>query len=256
MKKFFVILFLLLRTHSWAQDVGVNDFQFGNSDTAQITFGIRIGSINLTQPVRIFEKKDYDDFPKRLGVGNLIIDFRTRFARDTVLSGGHDALFGINVALLRSKVFVGYQYNRKIWYSSIRFGYEVIRDPHGEYKAGRRRFAKNIPIIGFEFGLVPYWINKTFRFHALAEYDFERLGWFTSGSFTSKIFSTENIRCEVGLHLDAVFGYGYLASCRIHQTLLYVSTFQGQFFYQERRFPDQKIGMEKGIAFGIQTSLK
>lgn len=263
MKKFFVVfLFVFLGTFPWSQDINHNYLPFdGRNDTVQAVFGMRFGSVALTQPIApgsisSFQKKAYEDFPERVGVGNFILDIRTRFARDTISGFSHDGLLGMNLSLLRSRVFLGYQYSRPVWYVGVRGGYEVYRQSGGVVRANRKRFSQNLPLVGMEFGCLPKFWNQTFRMRMLGEYDFGNLGWYASGTLTGKVFANERSRLEIGTQFDGVFGYGWFTSFLWDGNLLYLSTFQGQLPIQETRFPEQRIGMERGFALGFQKSFR
>lgn len=255
----FVVLTGLL---SKAQDINHNYFSFDNKrDTVVVSSGVRFGSIALTQPLTphglsSFQKKAYEDFPERVGVGNFILDIRTRFLRDTLSGVAHDGLLGMNLSLLRSRVFVGYQYNRPRWYLNARLGYQMYRMSSGEIRANKKRFSQNVPLVGMEFGYLPEFWNQMFRVRILGEYDFGNLGWYGSGTLTGKVFDRESMRLELGTQFDGIFGYGIFTSFLWDGNLLYLSTFEGQLPFQEMRFPEQRIGMERGMAIGFQKNFK
>lgn len=257
------ILCVMFWVYGTAQDITYNSFcPFDNiADTNQVTWGLRWGSINLSQPqpqkgLAVYEKKAYEEFPERVGIGNLIMDFRTRFARDTVFGVGHDALASLNISLLRSRMFVGYQYNRLQWYCTGKFGYQVYRVIGGEFKNGSRTFSRNLPLAGFEFGLTPQFWGCFFQFRAMAEYDFGHFGWYGSAVTTVKVFSSVCGRLDIGCQYDGIWGYGPFASAQYKNILIYFSSFLDQLPIQETRFPEQRIGMEKGFAVGLQLSFK
>lgn len=260
MKKFFVVLCVCFELfHTKAQDINYNYLPFAEKeDTVQVSWGLRFGAMHLTEP-KTPKNSSYGreglvpNKPKRIGVGNFILDMRVRFLRDSVSSS--DGAFGLNLSLLRSRAFLGYQYSRKEWYSSVRFGYEVYRKEGGEMRANTKLFSRNIPMIGFEFGYLPRFLDQTFRFRSLVEYDFGNLGWYSSGTLTAKVLGWSGNRFEVGTHFDGIYGYGLFTSILLRNTLVYVSTFEGQILFQETRFPEQGIGMEKGFSFGVQTSI-
>ncbi len=264
MKKFFVFTsVVLVGLFCKAQDINHNFFSFDNErDTIAVSCGLRVGSVALTQPVTPlgisgFQKKSYDNFPERVGVGNFIFDIRTRFARDTVSGVGHDGILGMNLSLLRSRVFIGYQYNRKNWYANARFGYEVYRESGGEIRAHTKLFSGKVPMLGTEFGYLPEFWNQTFRVRLLGEYDFNNLGLYGSGTLTGKVFANERTRLELGAQFDGIFGYGIFTSFLWDGNLLYLSSFEGQLPFQEMRFPEQRNRqMGRGFALGIQKSFK
>lgn len=259
---FFVFLLFMAGLSSIAQDVNTNAFVFDNKiDTNQISWGMRLGRFFLTQPktpkgISARQKRAYETFPEHIGVGNLIIDFRTRFARDTVSGVGHDGLVGFNLSLLRSRMFVGYQYNRHTWFVSGRIGLEVLRNARGVYQSGSKKFSNNILLVGSEFGYNPTWNRNRFRLRALVEYDFGEFGWYASALTTSRLVSYQSIRFDGGVLFDGIWGYGWYASASFLGTFVYLSVFEGQFPFQETRFPEQRIGMEKGFAIGLLTNLK
>ncbi len=263
MKKFFVFLaVVLIGLLSKAQDINHNYFSFDNKrDTVAVSSGFRFGSIALVQPITphglsSFQKKAYEEFPERVGVGNFILDIRTRFLRDTLSGVGHDGLLGMNLSLLRSRVFVGYQYNRKNWYANTRFGYEVYRMSGGEIRANKKRFSQNVPLVGVELGYLPEFWNQTLRVRILGEYDFNNLGWYGSGTLTAKIYGDSRKRLELGTQIDGIFGYGIFTSFLWDGNLLYLSSFEGQLPFQETRFPEQRIGMSRGFALGFQKNFR
>src|SRR5690606_26625888 len=154
-------------------------------------------------------------------------------------------VLGANLSLLRSRAYVGYQYSRPVWYTSIRFGYEVFRKRDGERRFHTKLFSENIPIVGFEGGFTPQFSNNLFRLRFLCEYDFEYFGWYGSGVVTIRVFERKGIRIEAGSQYDGIYGYGFFMSSLLGNTLVYFSTFQGQFPFQETHFPEQKFGMEQ-----------
>lgn len=260
MKKFFVTLCMCLGLFCIkAQDINYNYLPFDEKeDTVQISWGLRFGAMNLTQPKKprnsSYKKENFvSNNPKKIGIGNFIIDTRVRLYRDSLASS--DGAFGLNLSLLRSRAYLGYQYSRKEWYGTVRFGYEVYRKENGKVRTNTKLFSENIPMVGFEFGYVPKFLNQTFRVRTLLEYDFGNLGWYSSGTLTGKVLEWNTNRFEAGVHFDGMYGYGLFTSILLRNTLVYVSTFEGQVLSQETRFPEQKIGMEKGFSFGIQTSL-
>jgi len=262
-KLLFLIMCVLFWVCSTAQDITFNSFgSLDNvADTNQIVWGFGWGRINLLQPEapkigEIYLKKAHQEFPKRVGVGNLVMDFRTRFARDTVSGVGHDALASLNISLLRSRFFVGYQYNRPTWFATGKFGYEVYRVIGGEFKSGSKTFSRNIPLVGFEFGLTPSLWKDFFRLRGIVEYDFGYFGWYGSGTATVKALSFSFGRLDVGCQYDGIWGYGYFSSFTHERILLYASTFSGQLPIQETRFPEQRIGIDKGFALGLRVNIK
>jgi hypothetical protein len=160
----------------------------------------------------------------------------------------------MNLSLLRTRAYFGYQYRVDSWYVGFRAGYEVYRKAGGEIDAIRKRFSENVPLVGFEFGISPDWWKKSFRLRALVEYDFDHLGWYASGTTTLKIFEFKNLRCDVGGQFDGLFGLGGFLGVTIQNSLFYLSTFEYQFSFQETKFPEQKIGMGRGTAFGFLRS--
>lgn len=261
MKKFFVVfLFVFLGTFSWSQDVGYNYLPFDErEDTVQVCFGMRFGRVLLTQPkvpqgIAAHQKRAYEEFPEKVGVGNFILDMRTRFFRNE--TSAHDGVLLFNLSLLRTRAYLGYQYNRRTWYTSLRFGYEVYRESGGPVRAHTKSFSENLPLVSGEFGLLPEFWNQTFRFRCVSEYDFRGIGWYGSGIVTGKVFARDANRAELGLSFDGIFGYGLFGSFLWNGNLVYVSTFEGQLPFQEIRFPEQRIGMERGFAFGFQKSFE
>jgi hypothetical protein len=257
MKKFFVLLLIVfLGLFGKAQDISYNFLPFdSSSDTFQITTGVRFGSVKLSPiPEDNFRKKLLQNDPKKIGVGNFILDTRVRIVSDSLFS--HDGVLGMNLSLLRSKMYLGYQYSRPVWYASVRFGYEIYRMNNGEVRAHTKLFSENIPILGFECGFTPQILNQLFRFRFLSEYDFGNFGWYGSGIATLCVYQTKTTRFECGTQYDGLYGYGFFGSVLYKNTLLYCSTFQGQFPFQETRFPEQKFGMQKGISFGIQQNFR
>lgn len=258
MKKFFVFLFVLyLGLFGKAQDISYNHLPFDClKDTFQITAGLRFGSMSLSPPPPedLLQKKIRMDYPKKLGIGNFIMDARFAVASDSLYS--HDGVLGLNVSFLRSKVYLGYQYSRPVWYSSFRFGYEVYRMDRGKIRGHTKLFSENIPLLGFEFGYTPKMLDGMFRLRFLSEYDFGNLGWYSSGIFTTCLYKKENYRFELGSQYDGLYGYGVFASGLFYNTLVYFSSYQGQLPFQETRFPEQNFGMEKGFSFGIQQNFR
>lgn len=236
-----------------AQDVGCNYLPFDkDKDTIQVSFGFRFGSIKLSQDSH--DKSYNPQDPKKIGLGNFILDMRTRLYRDSISS--HDGALGLNMSLFRSRAFVGYQYSRGEWYGSVRFGYEVYRKHNGEMRAHTKLFSENVPMVGFEFGYLPNFLNQMFRLRALVEHDFRHFGLYASGTCTARIFEWNTKRVEFGVHFDGIFGYGFFSSICLKNTLFYVSTFENQLTFQETRFPEQKKGMDKGFSFGLQHSFR
>lgn len=258
MKKFFVFLFVLyLGLFGKAQDISYNYLPFDClKDTFQITAGLRFGSMILSQPPPdgFLQKKTKVEYPKKLGIGNFIMDARFAMVSDSLYS--HDGVWGLNVSFLRSKVYFGYQYSREVWYASVRFGYEVYRMDHGEVRAHTKLFSENIGLVGFECGFTPKAINQLFRFRFLSEYDFGNFGWYGSGIATFRVYQTKTSRLEFGTQYDGLYGYGFFGSVLHKNTLIYCSTFQGQLPFQETRFPEQRFGMEQGFSLGVQQNFR
>lgn len=258
-KLFFFIAMCLFWVHGYTQDINYNTFNNFNNllDTNQVTWGVRFGKVNLIQPEFIkLRKSTHDDFPKKVGVGNFILDFRTRFARDTISGVGHDALTGMNLSLLRSRVYIGYQYNRSEWFVGVRAGYQVYRIKDGESNSFSKTFTGNIPLVGVEVGVSPNMLDQRFRMRILCEYDFGFLDYFGSGIFTVRAFNSKLGRLDIGIQYDGIWGYGGFMSLTSDKLMLYVSQFAGQILFQETRFPEQRFGMERGYAVGLQVSLK
>lgn len=252
MKKFFVLLLVAVcGLCGRAQDINYNFFPMEKHDTIQITTGVRFGSMSLSPfPEKNFKKKVIQDDPRKIGIGNFILDTRVRFVSDSTQS--HDGVFGTNLSMLRSKAYIGYQYTRPVWYASARFGYEVYRKNGGEVRIHTKLFSENLVMVGFEGGFTPLFFKNFFKTRFLVEYDFGNFGWYGSCVATMRVFEKGKIRIDAGSQYDGIYGYGFFSSGLIGNTLIYFSTFQGQFKYQETRFPEQRFGMEKGFSVGIQ----
>lgn len=255
---FFVLFLFMSGLTSIAQDVTGNYFISDNiSDTVMVSWGSRFGKVGLIQPdlplnASIQRKRAHENFPSHVGVGNFIFDIRARFARDTVSCASHDGVFGLNLSVFRSRVFVGYQYTNSQWFVAPRIGFEVIRTPEGVYKNAGRLFSRNTPFLGIECG----WNNKVFMFRGLVEHGFGSFGWYGSGVATARILSVQHLHFRAGGHFDGIWGYGYYMSVESSSAMLYLSTFAQQFVFQETRFPEQRIGMAQGFALGFQVNFR
>lgn len=263
MKKFFVFLIvMMLGLFGKSQDVNHNYLPFDEKeDTVMVSWGIRFGSVGLTQPVTPpglsgFQKRAYEEFPERVGVSNFMLDIRTCFARDTATLRSHDGLLGMNLSMLRSRVYLGYQFRMNHGYLGFRAGYEVYRKARGEIDGIRKRFSENVPLVGVECGFTPAWWNESLRVRALYEYDFDHLGWYASGTLTYKVLETKNIRFDGGGQFDGLFGLGFFLGASFADCFVYLSSFEYQFPFQETRFPEQRIGMERGMAFGFSKAFR
>lgn len=253
---FFVLFLFMSGLTSIAQDVTGNYFISDNtSDTVMVSWGSRFGKVGLIQPdlplnASVQRKRAYENAPSHVGVGNFIFDIRARFARDTVSCASHDGVFGLNLSILRSRVFVGYQYTNSQWFVAPRIGFEVIRTPEGVYKNAGRLFSRNVPFAGLEFGFY----NRHLHIHSLVEYGVQ-FGWYGSGVGALRV-QQSHLEYRVGMQYDGLWGYGWYGGVLYRSVLMYVSTFQGQFEFQEQRFPEQSFEMSRGFALGFQVNFR
>jgi len=266
MKKFLVntvysfVLFLGAFSLVQAQENHFS-FVFKENKDPTIYFGFRYGRMGLFKPVpppgsSRNLRSSYENIPEYLGFAN--ISLATHIPMMVCNANMHSLALISNLSVLRSTTMVGYVFSRPLWYVSTSFGYEVLRNREGEYSFAKTEFTKNVLVYQLEFGF---------------SYPFKKTPWFTRGRMSvgyspdgyglfpqSEIFFGHQecffsgLSISGGFFFDGLWGLGPSVSFELHNTTrLYIQKFTHHFEFQKYRFPEQRMGMTKGFAFGLLT---
>lgn len=271
MKKFFVATLCYLVLSGAFSSVQSQEKYFpivANSKDLQapeISFGFRYGRMGLLKPEpppgsSRSLRSSYYKIPNYLGFANISLAMHV----PCLVSNNktiHGVLLASNLSILRSTTMLGYVFSRPVWYVSFSLGYEVLRDREGDFSFAKTEFSKNLAVYQFECGMQTSFKNSPWfvRSRASLEYSLDGYGFFpqVDMSLGRSQCLYPNLSVSLGAFMDGLWGLGPVLAVELHSTTrLYVQRFYHHFQFQDRRFPEQRMGMTQGFAVGLLTRFR